>query len=715
MRSVWLLLFLSILAVANERVTLIATCLDSNSSGVKASDNVSVFYDDYHLSAKRAHYSRDSSVLELFGSVVAMKGDEYLSLGEYAKFDINKKERLIRPFFLLDRNQSIWMSSHSASADNDLFEVDSGVVSSCDVTNPLWQIHFGGAEYNSQTRWINLYNAWLNIYGVPLFYLPYFGYSLDDRRRSGLLMPYFGLSSSEGFFYEQPLYIAPHKSFDIELRPQIRTTRGVGLYSKLRFVDSNVSSGSLRVGYFKEDQKFADKFDLANSEHYGLDFKYANSEVLDRWLDLKLDGESGLYADISLMSDIAYINLSSNDETKNATSNQILSRVNLFYNTQESYYGANFRYYLDLKKQSNDDTLQSLPSLRYHRYLKSFLDEHMYYTFNIKTTNLYRPRGVNAIDTDLYLPLTLQASFWDEWISLSYSAQMSGKYITFSGRALESNVLSKSEYNSGIFARFYHNINLNTQSFKRYSEYTHTVVADASYRKAGVEHRSGYYEDKQRVCNRYNASDNFECDFYSIANIEEVVDVKLTQFVNAKDGSQLLYHRLSQRLSLDPLKERLSELENEIDWKITPSISIYSDLFFNYQRSLLSKMISSVRYNDKTFSAKASFMYEDRESDIDLRYTNYLVFDLLYRHSEHYDYFAKVAYDVEYSRKKYAEIGFLYSKRCWEFGLRYVENNRPILAQNRASSVYDRYIYLTLQLSPIGGAQMNYKLSRTQE
>jgi len=56
---------------------------------------------------------------------------------------------------------------------------------------------------------------------------------------------------------------------------------------------------------------------------------------------------------------------------------------------------------------------------------------------------------------------------------------------------------------------------------------------------------------------------------------------------------------------------------------------------------------------------------------------------------------------MEYALKKSAEIGFMYKKRCWEFGLRYVENNRPVLAQDSSSSVYDRYLYFTIVLKPI--------------
>ena len=57
----------------------------------------------------------------------------------------------------------------------------------------------------------------------------------------------------------------------------------------------------------------------------------------------------------------------------------------------------------------------------------------------------------------------------------------------------------------------------------------------------------------------------------------------------------------------------------------------------------------------------------------------------------------------------------MYKKRCWDFGLRYVENNRPILTQSGESSTYDKYIYLTIVLKPFmqpdkDGSNLSYKL-----
>ncbi|MDT8339518.1 MAG: LPS-assembly protein LptD, partial [Sulfurimonas sp.] len=250
-----LLLLLSILlacAVANDKVEVYATSMVTKDNIVTADGEVVVIYKDYYLSAKKAVYDRNSGKLELFGNIRANQGENIKLLGEYAKLNIAEKERMFKPFYMLERTADVWISGDSSYAKDTEVEIDTGVMSGCDPNNPLWKMEFTSSDYNSDTMWLNLYNARIYIYDIPVFYTPYFGYSLDTTRRTGLLPPMVGFSDKEGFYYEQALYIAQSNWWDLELRPQIRTNRGSGIYTEFRFVDSKVSKGSLAAGYFKE-------------------------------------------------------------------------------------------------------------------------------------------------------------------------------------------------------------------------------------------------------------------------------------------------------------------------------------------------------------------------------------------------------------------------------------------------------------------------------
>lgn len=693
---------------AADKVEVFATQLDSNVTHMHAYGDVVVLYKGHYLSANEAYYNRDSGDLELHGNITAIEGDKYVALGEHAKLNIKAKERTFTPFYLVDKDSKLWMTSGKVHATETKFDLHSGRISGCNPNDPLWHIDFSSSDYDSESKWMNVYNARLYIDDIPVFYFPYFGYSLDETRRSGLLMPSFGVSSNEGLYYQQPIYIATQDEWDLELRPQTRSERGSGIYATLRFADSKVSKGSVTLGYFEERESYVNEFDLANQKHYGGSLKYENSDFLKQWFGVDAKGQSGIYSDVTLMNDVDYINLSENDETKNATSNQIFSRINLFYNEEDNYLGTYFKYFQDLSQESNDGTIQKLPIVQYHHYLQNFFNDHLYYNVDIKSTNYYRKVGKTAIETNLNIPITLQTSLFDEYLDVSYQADLKGTHIDFSGSNSGTGTYSDINNSSGLNGRVSNNFAVSTHLSRGYEGYVHAIAFGVSYTDPGVNYKSGYFEDEEDICSSGALTATGECDYYNLNEPQRLTKLEFTQFIFDDKGTQKLYNRLSQNFSHDNKADVYGEIENELEVAFTDKISFYDNTFYNHSRKVLRKTLNTLRYNDESYNVGFSHLFEDKADGIN---TSYLTVDAAYRYNKHYSYLARYAYDIESEQKKSAEIGFLYSKRCWDFGLRYVENNRPILTQSGTNnSVYDRYIYFTIILKPIGGSEINYKL-----
>lgn len=707
-----LLLLLSILlvcAVANDKVEVYATSMVTKDNIVTADGEVVVIYKDYYLSAKKAVYDRNNGELELFGNIRANQGENIKLLGEYAKLNIAEKERMFKPFYMLERTSDVWISGDSSYAKDTEVEIDTGVMSGCDPNNPLWKMEFTSSDYNSDTMWLNLYNARIYIYDIPVFYTPYFGYSLDTTRRTGLLPPMVGFSDKEGFYYEQALYIAQSNWWDLELRPQIRTNRGSGIYTEFRFVDSKVSKGSLAAGYFKEKKEYLleNELELANQKHYGFNFLYDNSDVINEWFGTSFKGQSGLYTDILNMNDVEYLNLSTNDTTQNVTTTQLLSRINLFYNTDDDYIATYFKHYKDLTIDSNEKTLQNLPAIHYHSYLDTLLDDHLLYSFDAISNNYYRSLGKSATQTDINIPLTLQTSAFDELLNLSYEANLYAQHTLFTG---SEDLASPSiyEYDNGIFARNYHLFSASTQLTKAYEENTHVVDLGAKYQREGSKTESGYYEDYKDYTDYCLVPANQldpVCEFYNISNIEENLQLYFSHYLYDSLGKQIFYHRLSQNISYEDVGGGAGELENELDLQITDNVNFYNNMFYNYDESAFSKNFNKISYNGESLNIGLSHMYRDSflpQTTIYSPTTSYMTSAMRYKYDKHYSYNFRLDYDLERSEKKSFEVGFLYQKRCWDFGLTYLENNRPILNINGESdSIYDRYIYVTIRLKPI--------------
>jgi LPS-assembly protein len=85
--------------------------------------------------------------------------------------------------------------------------------------------------------WATARHARIRIGKIPVLYTPYIFFPIDDRRRSGFLIPSFGSSDTTGTDISIPYYwnIAPN--IDATITPRIMSTRGLMLGTQLRYLD----------------------------------------------------------------------------------------------------------------------------------------------------------------------------------------------------------------------------------------------------------------------------------------------------------------------------------------------------------------------------------------------------------------------------------------------------------------------------------------------
>lgn len=729
MRRIWISVVAAVTLYGGDRVELLGEAVDAEGSIVNTGSYPTMIYQDQILTAEKLTYDHNTSIVEAFGSVNAYKMGQYHAISDYSRFNLNEDTRYSKPYYTFDAQTNAWMSTIEATGCQNKIDLASGMLSGCDSNDPLWKIHFSSADYDSDAMWVNIYNAMLYVEDVPVMYFPYFGYPTDRTRRSGLLIPSFGLSNSEGFYYEQPIYWAPTNWFDAEFRPQVRTSRGAGMYTDVRFVDSPTSVGSLRFGYFKEQSQYVQEYDLAHEKHYGFDLNYRHHDVLKNWFGIEAVGESGLYVSGSWMNDVDYLNLLQSDETQNVTTNQILSRINGYYSSEDNYAGVYFKHYQYLDQTDNGQTLQTLPTLHYHRYLESFLADQLLTSADVTASSFYRPDGKRAVQGDLHIPITLQTSLLDEYLDLSYTMNTAGRAIGFYGNQKnpyydkDNNLqIDDFDYDQGFYGQIDHKITLGSTLVRGYDDnVTHVVATNISYEQGGAQFFSGYYQDYRNEQDQCSADvPPAWCEFYTLNEKKDNLKLGLDNYL-FENGKKKFADRLSQTLNYNDLNQNRShygELQNELEWEITSAISYYNQTSYNHDRNRITKEQNTLRYNDGVVNGSLSHYYTDtlkynKISQVyETQYSSYWNADIAYQYNRYYKIFGLVAYDYQEDLLKRSEIGFLYTQRCFDFGLRFVQNRRPILTNTAGNdSVDDSYIFITLILKPIGGSEFNYKLT----
>jgi hypothetical protein len=97
----------------------------------------------------------------------------------------------------------------------------------------------------------------LHIRDVPVFYIPYFNFPIDDRRQTGLLTPRFGNTNDGGFDFAQPIYLNLAPQYDATLTPRLLTERGAMLETEFRYLLPYGGTGSLQGSLLPNDSLYA--------------------------------------------------------------------------------------------------------------------------------------------------------------------------------------------------------------------------------------------------------------------------------------------------------------------------------------------------------------------------------------------------------------------------------------------------------------------------
>ncbi|MDH5822175.1 LPS-assembly protein LptD [Luteimonas sp. RD2P54] len=125
--------------------------------------------------------------------------------------------------------------------------------STCPPGQRWWELRAGRIDVDLEEGFGTARNATLRVGKVPVLYMPWFKFPIDDRRKTGLLYPAIGYSSRNGFDYRQPIYLnlAPH--YDMTLEPRIMTRRGYLLGTEFRYLAEG-GSGTIDFEYLPSDR-----------------------------------------------------------------------------------------------------------------------------------------------------------------------------------------------------------------------------------------------------------------------------------------------------------------------------------------------------------------------------------------------------------------------------------------------------------------------------
>ena len=681
-----------------EKLQLVAKDVDTKNNIITATGDVVAYSPTYYLSSDKMIYDKDKEILELFDNVLIIKDNKIQTQSNYAFVDMKNDIINQDPVFLMDNTSNIWSNSKEANKDKDVITLENSILSSCDCIDPIWSIRSSSSDYDTEAMWMNTYNPRLYVKNVPVFYLPYFGFPTDTTRRTGLLLPTMGYSSSEGFLYSQPIFIAPADDYDIELIPQIRTQRGYGSYANFRYADSPDSMLNVKTGYFKEFDNYRSKEQLENSEHYGLDIDYERKNIFAK----NKEHQDGVFTSIRYLNDIEYITLKEEDDNL-WTDKKVESKVNYFYNTPEYYGGVYGKYYVDASQKTNDNTLQELPQIQLHSYNKELFLENLIYSIDTKAQNFTRKEGLNAKIYDINVPISYTKNILDDYMYLGVENRTILTQYDYSN-SLYNNL----RYEDGTLIQNRTSFIVGTDLLKPYSDYIHTLNLNASYdipenlRKDGDLYNITVKENQPL---KYN-----ELSVFPTLQEQKTIKLSLNQSIYDKDNlKQFINHKMSQSILYNSFDEpKFQDLDNYV--KINHDYgSLSGKVVYNMDDNKVveGSFDNSLSYENLTFSAG---YYYTKKTNNEFNTRDDLE---SYRLSTSYklakDYSIKYYenYDLQEKTRNRQGIGLNIDDSCWNLDLLLEKEITPRSRYVESTRSYDSHeqtiVYAVLMLKPIGG------------
>ena len=126
------------------------------------------------------------------------------------------------------------------SGDTTTF--DEAKITTCKRDDEAWFITMNKLEIDEYDQTASGTGAVLNFMGLPIIGTPWFAFPISQERRSGFLVPTYGMSSTRGLDLTIPYYFNIAPNYDLTLTPRVMSKRGVMLDTQARFLYNDFST-----------------------------------------------------------------------------------------------------------------------------------------------------------------------------------------------------------------------------------------------------------------------------------------------------------------------------------------------------------------------------------------------------------------------------------------------------------------------------------------
>ena len=283
-------------------VQLSADQLDARTDGTtRLEGNVTLRFQDKRIRAPAVEYDRSTGEARTEGGA-EFANSEYAIGAEHASVDIDQSTAHFEQAEFTVYERGARGQAERIDLDADLSVAMTGVeYTTCAQPAQGWTMKAAEITLDPEAGLGTASHARLNFLGMPILYAPYFYFPIDDRRRTGFLMPDIGDSAETGFDVSTPFYWNIASWYDALITPRYMARRGAQLQTQGRYLLDH-GRGELQYEYLPNDESAQLRRTLFGFEHQGV--------LSDRWeiaADFTEVSDRGYFEDLGTTLDLAAI------------------------------------------------------------------------------------------------------------------------------------------------------------------------------------------------------------------------------------------------------------------------------------------------------------------------------------------------------------------------------------------------------------------------
>lgn len=244
-------------APGDDRLVLTADQAELTQDGLSTlAGTVRLVKGGSQLEAQALSYDRATEQVKISAESMFRNRDLIVRSRE-AELDLANETGTFRGTEFTLVNRAARGAAETVRLEKDLVDVQDVYYTTCAPGSKAWFLQASEIELDREAGLGRAKHARLRFGYVPILYMPWFQFPIDDRRRTGVLFPTLGDSDNTGFDARLPVYLNLAPNYDAQITPRYMSDRGTQLGLEGRYLFPR-STGRLAYEHLDQDRKTVD-------------------------------------------------------------------------------------------------------------------------------------------------------------------------------------------------------------------------------------------------------------------------------------------------------------------------------------------------------------------------------------------------------------------------------------------------------------------------